>query len=199
MKTNESTGAEKGESLEELFEGSKIMHLYELLKSTPQNQIPKSIPVANVNARAESMINLRAACTSEEGWLLQKESHEVKTLYRSHPESTGVHSIRLDGEVDAPVFIILALFHEVDLFTKWIPSYALLGLSFAKCVSHPSPTELMVHMKVDIPWPFNNRYCFFKCDGIDCIDDEVPQIGVVMTVRAPIPLINPKYLLEPGI
>ncbi len=165
-----------------LYRESKIMHSFSLLNDIEPSLLPDDPIVDSIRTRAQSMIDLREACSSDDGWILQKESHSVRTLYRQHSESPGVHSVRLDGDVEAPVFTILALFHEVDLFTKWIPSYALLGLTFAKCVYHPSPTELFVHMQVAIPWPFTNRYCFFKCDGIDCMDDQVPQIGVILTV-----------------
>ncbi len=159
------------------------MHIASLLKDKSPEIAHVGFPIEDVLIRASSMDALREQCLTDDGWTLQKESHAVRTLYRTSDHSPGVHSVRLDGDVDAPVFIILCLLHEVDLFTRWIPSYSLLGLGFAKCVAHPSPTELMVHMNVNIPWPLTDRYCFFKCDGIDCMDDEIPQIGVIMTVR----------------
>jgi hypothetical protein len=159
------------------------MEIARIVESINQLEFPADIPIENIRARAGSMNELRSRCVSEEGWILQKESHDVKTYYQNSATHPGVHSVRLDGDVEAPVFMLLCLFHEVDLFTRWIPSYSLLGLGFAKCVAHPSPTELMVHLNVNIPWPLTNRYCFFKCDGIDCMDDDTPQIAVLMTVR----------------
>ena len=169
--------------IRDLYSESKIMHIARLVESMSHSDIPEDIPLSEILTRAKSMDELRGRCVSEDGWTLQKESHDVRTYYQNSESHPGVHSVRLDGDVDAPVFMLLCLFHEVDLFTRWIPSYSLLGLGFAKCVAHPSPTELMVHMNVNIPWPFMNRYCFFKCDGIDCMDDDTPQIGVIMTVR----------------
>ena len=160
------------------------MQIYRILEDKGICESIEGLPIDDIRTRAQSMQNLRQQCLSDDGWSLQKETHDVKTFYKNASSNPGIHSVRLDGDVDAPVFMILCLFHEVDLFTRWIPSYSLLGLGFAKCVSHPSPTELMVHMDVNIPWPLTNRYCFFKCDGIDCMDDpETPQIGVIMTVR----------------
>ena len=171
------------DEIRELYKESKIMQIAHIARKIPQESFPLDIPIESILNRARSMDDLRSRCLSDDGWSLQKESHDVKTYYQTSASQSGLHSVRLDGDVDAPVFMLLCLFHEVDLFTRWIPSYALLGLGFAKCVAHPSPTELMVHMNVNIPWPFMNRYCFFKCDGIDCMDDTVPQIGVIMTVR----------------
>jgi hypothetical protein len=165
-----------------LYRESK-MHAVSVLNDLDESLLPNDPIVDSIKLRAQSMLDLRNACASDDGWILQKESHSVRTLYKNQPETPNIHSVRLDGDVDSPVFFVLALLHEVDLFTKWIPSYSLLGLSFANCVHHPSPTELFVHMQVAIPWPFTNRYSFFKCDGIDCMDDEVPQIGVILSVR----------------
>jgi hypothetical protein len=168
----------------ELLEDSKIMQLYRLGSTLSRDMIPDQIPFEEISKRAISLLKLREVCGSDDGWEIQNESRGgVRTLYKNHPDTPNIHSIRLDGDVDAPMLTILALFHEVDLFNKWLPTYSFLGLKFAKCVAHPSPTELMIHLNINIPWPFSNRYCFFKCDGIDCIDEENPQIGVIMTVR----------------
>jgi len=165
-----------------IYRESKVMHAYAILEELRVYESSLE-DISTIRSRAQSMIRLRESCSSDDGWTLQNESHDVRTLYKNNSDTPNVHSVRLDGDVDAPVFMILALFHEVDLFTRWIPSYALVGLNFAKCVHHPSPTELFVHMNITLPWPFLSRYCFFKCDGIDCMDDEIPQIGVILSVR----------------
>lgn len=163
-----------------LFRESKLVQLV----STAENQsesMPADIPIDNIRRRVNALKSLRASCQSDDGWVLQKETHNVRTLYRNNQTHPHIHSIRLDGDVEAPVFILLALLHEVDMFSKWIPTYSFLGLNFARLISHPSPTELLVHINIHIPWPFTNRYCFFHCDGIDCMDDpDSPHIGVIM-------------------
>ena len=162
-----------------LYLESKIVQLVEAVESADLD-IPSEIPIDSVRRRVDLLRKLRETCASGDGWILQKESHGVRTYYQNHPETTNIHSIRLDGDVEAPMFIVLALFHEVDLFSKWIPTYSFLGLNFARLVKHPSPTELLVHLNINIPWPFANRYCFFHCDGIDCMDAMEPQIGVML-------------------
>jgi hypothetical protein len=164
----------------DLYAESKLVELAENASESPE-EVPPDIPIENIYERVASLKALRAACNTDEGWTLQKESKGVRTLYKNLPSLSHVHSLRLDGEVDAPVFTLLALLHEVDMFHKWIPTYAFLGLEFAKLIAHPSPTELLVHLGVKVPWPFTNRYCFFHCDGIDCMDDPGgAQIGVIM-------------------
>lgn len=163
-----------------LYSESKLVEIAQLADRVPE-ALPPEFPIESIRDRVSSLNDLRAACNSDDGWTLQKESKGVRTLYMNLPSKPHVHSLRLDGEVNAPVFTLLALLHEVDLFHKWIPTYAFLGLDFAKLISHPSPTELLVHLSVKVPWPFTSRYCFFHCDGIDCMDDpDGAQIGVIM-------------------
>ena len=176
MKSDDGPEASK---LEELYAESKLVELVRVAENY-EGHIPEAIPLDKVRLRVQSLQNLRRSCLSDDGWKLQKESRGVRTLYRNHPSTSHIHSIRLDGDVESPVFILLALLHEIDLFHKWVPSYSLLGLNFARLISHPSPTELLVHLNFNVPWPFSNRYCFFHCDGIDCMDDANPQIGVIM-------------------
>lgn len=170
------------EFLDELYKESKLVQLHRLLTDNKTEYSNIHFPVENVIARVDSLFQLRNTCTADEDWILQKESHDVKTFYKNHESTPNIHSIRLDGIVDAPVFYLLSLLHEVDLFHKWLPTYSFLGLNFAKCIAHPSPTELLVHLNINVPWPFANRYCFFHCDGIDCMDDDPKQIGVLMNV-----------------
>ena len=143
--------------------------------------VPEDIPIEAIRRRVDSLNKLRSVCLSDEGWNIQRECEGLRTLYRNLQDSAHIHSIRLDGDVDAPIFTLLTLFHEIDLFTKWIPSYSLLGLTFARLIDHPSPTELVVHLNFHVPWPFESRYTFFRCEGIDCMDDKAnPQIAVIL-------------------
>ena len=168
---------------EALYAESKLVEFVKLAKSGV-HKVPSCIPIDDIIKRVSSLDDLRDVCRSDIGWILQKESKGIRTFYRHDSSNRHIHSIRLDGEVDAPLFILLAMLHEVDLFHKWIPTYAFLGLEFATQIAHPSPTELLVHLSVNVPWPFRNRYCFFHCDGIDCMDDtEEAQIGVIISNR----------------
>ena len=170
----------KHELLKILYAESKLVDIAKLTEGNEPTDYP-DIPLADIKKRVDSLNSLRAVCQSDEGWTLQKDSKGVRTLYQNNPTQLRIHSIRIDGIVDAPVFILLSMLHEVDLFSKWIPTYSFLGLQFARLVAHPSATELIVHLNVNVPWPFTNRYCFFHCDGIDCMDDpEGAQIGVIL-------------------
>lgn len=166
--------------LRRLLQESKFAKAIEFVESS-RLKVPDDIPIESIRYRVDCLNKLREACLSNDGWSLQRESEDLRTFYRNLEGTSNIHSIRLDGDVDAPVFTLLALFHEVDLFKKWIPSYSFLGLSFSRLLDHPSPTELIVHLSFNVPWPFQSRYTLFRCEGIDCMDDkENPQIAVIL-------------------
>jgi hypothetical protein len=166
--------------LRNLVSESKFVKAIELVDEMGL-RVPEDIEIDIIRSRVDALNQLRAVCLSDDGWNVQRESEDLRTLYRNLEGTPHIHSIRLDGDVDAPLFTLLTLFHEIDLFPKWIPSYSLLGLSFARLIGHPSPTELLVHLSFHVPWPFESRYTFFRCDGIDCMDDaENPQIAVIL-------------------
>ena len=171
----------KHEHLKALYQESKLVEIVQLADSDDLMDTPE-LPMSQIRKRVGALYDLRTVCQTDEGWILQKDSKGVRTLNQNHPERRNIHSIRLDGVVNSPVFCLLALFHEVDLFSKWIPTYSCLGLQFGRLIDNPSPTELVVHLNIRIPWPFANRYCFFHCDGIDCMDDPTgAQIGVILS------------------
>ena len=107
--------------LRRLVLDSKFPNAVEFIDSVDLD-VPEDIPIEAIRRRVDSLSKLRSVCLSEDGWNVQKESEGLRTLYRNLEDSAHIHSIRLDGDVDAPIFTLLTLFHEIDLVTKWIPS-----------------------------------------------------------------------------
>ena len=67
------------------------------------------------------------------GWVLMNESPTVATYYRNEANSP-CHSIKMIGVVNSPLFNIVALVNEVDLYRTWIP--------FLKVAKQISGTDL---------------------------------------------------------
>lgn len=110
-----------------------------------------------------------------------RDSDGIRTLHYNLPESSHIQHIRVEGMIDCPVYYILGLLHEVDLFPQWMPSFAGLGVRETKLLSHPTPTQLDILVKVNVPIPFTGRYSMFHADGIDCMDvDENKQVAVLL-------------------
>ena len=149
----------------------KLFAVYDSIKLLDPADIPVDIPLGFIRETVDSVKALRELCSSDNCWTLQRDSDGIRTLHR-HLEDNGVHSIRIEGIVDSPMFDILALLHEVDLFHTWLPSYAFLGLRSAGIIEEPSPVELFARIRVAVPWPFSDREVIFRCVGVDCMGEQ---------------------------
>ena len=58
-----------------------------------------------------------------EGWTVHVDEGEaVKVLYKPR-EGSALHTLRMEGIVDAPLINIFSVLNETDLFTLWIPYF----------------------------------------------------------------------------
>jgi len=85
------------------------------------------------------------------GWSLVKKKNEVSTFYR-HEEGDLMHSIRLEGVISCPIFDVLAVVYEVDLYPEWWPH-------IKECFTLKQITNYrkIVYMRGELPWPLYNR------------------------------------------
>merc|ERR1719188_75320 len=98
----------------------------------------------------------------------------IRCLYQSHP--SGFVRIRMDAQVDAPLFDLLSLLREIELWHTWAPSFGGIGLSGARQLGQTSLLNMCFHTDVRLPWPIRDRCCTFAVDGIDCMNEEdAPQ------------------------
>jgi len=88
---------------------------------------------------------------SEKGWSLQRDSDNVKTWYK-HEESAPIYSIKMEGIVESPIFNILAMAYEDDLYTTWVPM-----LKESRRVYFVSGYRKVVYLRSDLPWPIWSR------------------------------------------
>lgn len=70
--------------------------------------------------KREIIEDLVATCTGSEGWTLKSSSRSVDKVYYKQEED-GTHSFRVEGFLNVPLFNLLALIYEFDLFPNWFP------------------------------------------------------------------------------
>lgn len=125
------------------------------------------------------VVQLRTSLANTKGWEVQRDSGGIRCLFQGH--SSGFVRILLEAEVEAPVFDLIALLREVELWQRWVPSFAGLGLTASRQLGHTSPLNMCFHTVIHLPWPFSDRSCTFAVDGIDCMDTaDAPQQVVVL-------------------
>eukprot|EP00929_Paragymnodinium_shiwhaense_P027397 TRINITY_DN16092_c0_g1_i2.p1 TRINITY_DN16092_c0_g1~~TRINITY_DN16092_c0_g1_i2.p1 ORF type:complete len:399 (-),score=82.76 TRINITY_DN16092_c0_g1_i2:17-1213(-) len=125
------------------------------------------------------VLNVRQSLVSDDGWEVQRDHDGIRCLYQEH--SSGFVRLRLDAEVDAPMFDIIALMREVDLWKRWVPSFGGLGLLHSRQLGQTSILNMCFHVEVGMPWPLATRCATFAVDGVDCMTEEdTPQQVAVL-------------------
>lgn len=134
-----------------------------------------------VAARAGAVDFSRSELASDEGWELQRDRDGIRTMYRGSAGGSPLIRIRIEGFIEAPVFNMLALLYEVDLFHLWLPFFAGIGLKSVEMVAEASPTRRIYHGIISLPWPFQNRDVIVAVEGVDAMNatDPIRQIIIL--------------------
>lgn len=125
--------------------------------------------VSMIRRYSDDVHSIRETLASEAGWLLQGSSGTTKTYYR-HERDAALHTVRVEGWMNFPLFEILSILYEVDLHPQWMPSAFGFGISESNIVHQFSPTKLWVEFLTKVPWPFSDRNLSIFINGIDCLD-----------------------------
>eukprot|EP00746_Dinoflagellata_sp_MGD_P027502 gnl/MRDRNA2_/MRDRNA2_164934_c0_seq1.p1 gnl/MRDRNA2_/MRDRNA2_164934_c0~~gnl/MRDRNA2_/MRDRNA2_164934_c0_seq1.p1 ORF type:complete len:446 (+),score=83.40 gnl/MRDRNA2_/MRDRNA2_164934_c0_seq1:155-1492(+) len=167
-------------------DGASRAMMQDLLQAQKEvNKAPLLEMIQEVRRRSESVEHVRSKVSSDDGWTLQRDSNGIRTLYQES-DVPGVLAARIEGFVPVSVFNVLALLYEVDLWHLWVPSLAGLGLGKVRIVTSASPTRMIYHGEVLLPWPFQNRDFLIAVEGVDCMNpgDPVQQIQVLLDSSA---------------
>jgi hypothetical protein len=57
---------------------------------------------------------------SEEGWELCANKDNIQTFYRKEAHEK-LHTLKIQGTIDSPMFNVLSIFYEIDLYKTWLP------------------------------------------------------------------------------
>ncbi|KAJ4825774.1 hypothetical protein Tsubulata_015913 [Turnera subulata] len=73
---------------------------------------------------------------SHVGWKLKEDNEEFRVMYRPGPPGTALHTLLVEGYVDAPVHTCLCVSWESALYPKWWPQYAFppFKITISKCL-----------------------------------------------------------------
>jgi hypothetical protein len=113
---------------------------------------------------------LRSTSIAEEpkasdGWLLGAEYFGIKTFYRVISE-TGLISVLMMGtQTDLPLFELLAVIHEVDLFKTFIPF-----CNESSLITKVAAAELVAYFKLSML--LLSRDACIHAYGADCLFEE---------------------------
>lgn len=103
---------------------------------------------------------------SSTGWTLQKEDSHCRVYYR-HDETTPIHSIKMEGEMDCNIFHVLSVVNEIDLYTKWVPQ-----MKRSERCAQIGRARQVGHFEISLPWPVANRESTVYGFGADLLDEK---------------------------
>jgi len=172
----------KWEELERKLTDGKKEDLLKTLSENPSIQTLKK--------EASEVNKLMSEFDSNEGWTLVNDKDGVRSYYR-HETSSPMHSMKIEGIIPAPLFNVLAIIYEVDLYITWWPL-----LREVKQVKEISKFRKVVYMRAELPWPMWHRDVLFYGYGVDNLDIDQSAVIMVRSVNEeeskvfPIPVPN---------
>eukprot|EP01114_Cavostelium_apophysatum_P016047 TRINITY_DN4501_c0_g1_i1.p1 TRINITY_DN4501_c0_g1~~TRINITY_DN4501_c0_g1_i1.p1 ORF type:complete len:333 (-),score=43.80 TRINITY_DN4501_c0_g1_i1:115-1113(-) len=128
--------------------------------------------VKSLRTECAQVDHLLEELRNEEGWTLVRESDGVKTFYR-HEESTPTYSIKMEGIIDSPLFNVLALAYEDDLYKNFIPM-----VKESRRLHFVSGYRKVVYMRTELPWPVWSRDVCLYGYGVDMLERDAVAISI---------------------
>eukprot|EP00747_Dinoflagellata_sp_TGD_P117967 gnl/TRDRNA2_/TRDRNA2_172711_c0_seq1.p1 gnl/TRDRNA2_/TRDRNA2_172711_c0~~gnl/TRDRNA2_/TRDRNA2_172711_c0_seq1.p1 ORF type:complete len:456 (+),score=48.47 gnl/TRDRNA2_/TRDRNA2_172711_c0_seq1:9-1376(+) len=151
--------------------------------------------IMGILKRVTAVELIRKSLSTDEEWELQSDSDGIRTFQKPCEDPNLVH-FRVEGFVDAPIFNLIALLYEIDLWDRWCPSFGGVGLSSARLVTSASPTRFVFHIVISLPWPFDNREALIAIEGVDCMNQTDPIRQVVVLVDS---AVTEQFAIDPEV
>merc|ERR1712072_1369825 len=107
--------------------------------------------MAAIGTKMDQLDELEKLLHSNEGWTSHKHRDHVTVMYKKR-ENLHIYTIRIEADLQAPLFNILTVLNEVDLYKKWLPSFdwpTRLGLVECERLALLGRVS-----QVAMPWPF---------------------------------------------
>lgn len=107
--------------------------------------------------------------TAKDWEATMEDGKGTKVMWKPTPGSP-IHTIRLDGKLNIPVFNILAVLMEVDLYLSWVPIVMGMGMKSIELLADMDRFRKLVRADVALPWPISNRDANLFGYGVDLLD-----------------------------
>jgi hypothetical protein len=95
-----------------------------------------------------------------------------------HEDNSPVYSMKMSGEVDAPMLNVVSIFYEIDLYPVWCPY-----MTYGKKVKEDSKYTFLCQYEYDLPWPISKRDMFANGRGIDMIETDRSILVTIKSVK----------------
>ncbi|KAL0476596.1 hypothetical protein AKO1_006092 [Acrasis kona] len=119
--------------------------------------------IASESAEAKRILD---QIDNPNGWQLCADKDDIKTFYKKDERSnTPLHVVKLEGTVNSPIFNVLSIFYEIDLYKTWLPR-----LTASDNLAQYGRYRFLCYFALDMPWPFYNRDMVNYGYGVDLLE-----------------------------
>ena len=142
---------------EHLLEGVDVLkELRELCSTSGRNtfrQIVQQHEALRLASRCEQELYQLLCCldpakTETSGWIRVTQETDLRHVWYKEEKDTDSYSFRVEGLCRAPLFNMLSVVYEFDLFKNWFP-----GISASAKEHELARFRLIASLGMDLPWP----------------------------------------------
>eukprot|EP00271_Cylindrocystis_brebissonii_P015727 TRINITY_DN38711_c0_g1_i1.p1 TRINITY_DN38711_c0_g1~~TRINITY_DN38711_c0_g1_i1.p1 ORF type:complete len:649 (+),score=95.95 TRINITY_DN38711_c0_g1_i1:1030-2976(+) len=117
-------------------------------------------------------------------WKLKDDTGLYRVMYRKGPEGTPLHALALEGVIEGPAAMALAIAWEAPKFKEWWPQFSVPPFKIvdSKWVKRIRPGQDVGYIRFKVPWPFATREV-----AIAAFEMEYVNRGLVIAVMKSVP------------
>ncbi|KAG2370642.1 hypothetical protein C9374_014726 [Naegleria lovaniensis] len=102
---------------------------------------------------------------SDDGWKLCVEKDKMQSFYKDN--GRGMHAVKVQGHISAPIFQVLSIFYEVDLYKSWVPQ-----MRESLIIHKLAKYRFLSYFSFDLPWPFSSRDLISYAFAVDKLETD---------------------------
>ncbi|KAL9648089.1 hypothetical protein ABK040_007456 [Willaertia magna] len=121
---------------------------------------------------------------SNDGWAACIDKDRIKSFYKQ--KSNGIHELKLEGVIDAPIFQVLSIFYEIDLYKNWVATME----NSTIIQTFESKYKFISYFSFNLPWPLTNRNIFSYAFALDRLTENKSVLIIVKGIN---PNLDNKY------
>lgn len=110
---------------------------------------------------------------AREGWDVASRVDGI-TIYHKEKKDDAVLSYKADAMIDAPLYVILDLFKDVEKSVRFLP-----GTQEKRILAEFSDTDRIEYALSKLPWPFKDRYLVYRAR-----EEVITEKEVLLTVNS---------------
>jgi len=111
----------------------------------------KEDDLRNLIRRYSTVERIRSEVEDDEGWELLCDEDGIQSRYQSIEEDGQIyHCVKLEAEVECPLYHFASMLYEMDLYPTWIPT--VWGLGMSNCIAdHYDSLAIDTRMQFALP------------------------------------------------